>query len=151
MLRKRIMMLLVCAAVWVYPVAADAGRGDGPPPGRWWQMPEMSAALELSQADKDALDALYVQNRRTLIGTKNDLEKEHFELENILEQQSLNEQAAMDQFRKIERLRGDLAMERFRYLLEVRKVLGYERYMKLMTMAREFRDSRRDRRDRPDH
>jgi Spy/CpxP family protein refolding chaperone len=148
MMGKKTVMVLVCFVAFIYPAAAEAMR-DGPPPGRWWRTPEMSAALELSQADRDALDELYVQNRRSLIDVKNDLDKERFELENILEQQILDEQAAVKQFKKIERIREKLSMERFRYLLEVRKILGHERHLKLVNMAREFHDKRGSGREEP--
>ena len=146
---KKIVLLLACAVMFVYPAVAEAMRGDGPP-GRWWRMPEVADALALNQADKDSLDALYVQNRRALIEIKNDLERERFELENILDQQNLDEKAAMDQFRKIERYRERLSTERFRYLLEVRKILGHERYQRLMAMAREFHGKREKRGEAPD-
>ncbi len=149
MRRKNVAVLVACAVMLVYPAAAEAMRGDGPP-GRWWRMPEVADALALSQADKDSLDALYVQNRRGLIDIKNDLERERFELENILDQQDLDEKAAMDQFRKIERYRGKLSTERFRYLLEVRKILGHERYQRLMTMARDLHGKREKRGGAPD-
>ncbi len=149
MRRKNIVMLVACAVMFVFPAVAEAMRGDGPP-GRWWRMPEVADALELSQADKDSLDALYVQNRRGLIEVKNDLERERFELENTLDQQDLDEKAAMDQFRKIERYREKLSTERFRYLLEVRKILGHERYQRLMTMARDLHGKREERGDAPE-
>ena len=140
MMGKKTMIFLVCLAVLACPAVADAMRSS--PPGRWWHMPDVAAALELSQAEKEALDTLYVQNRRNLIDVKNELDKERFELENILEQQNLNEQAAIEQFRKIERQREKLSMERFRYLLEVRKILGRERHLKLVNMAKEFHGKR---------
>lgn len=144
MRRMSVAALAACAVMFVFPAVAEAMRGEGPP-GRWWRMPEVADALELSQADKDSLDALYVQNRRGLIEIKNDLERERFELENILDQQRLDEKAAMDQFRKIERYREKLSTERFRYLLEVRKILGHERYQKLTVMARDLHGKREKR------
>ena len=145
MRRKSVAALAACAVViFVFPAVAEAMGREGPP-GRWWRMPEVADALELSQADKDSLDELYVQNRRGLIELKNDLERERFELENILEQQNLDEKAAMEQFKKIERCRERLSMERFRYFLQVRKMLGHERYQKLMTMIRDFHGKREKR------
>jgi Spy/CpxP family protein refolding chaperone len=138
---KKAVIILACMIACAFPAAADARRGDVPP-GRWWHMPEISAVIELSQAEKDALDQLYVLNRRSLIETRNALEREFFELEALLEGRDLDEQAASEQFKKIENLRSRLAAERFRYLLEVRRILGYERYTKLMNMARDSRDRR---------
>ena len=140
MMGKKTMIFLVCLAVLACPAVADAMRNS--PPGRWWHMPDVAAALELSQAEKEALDTLYVQNRRNLIDVKNELDKERFELENILEQQNLNEQAAIEQLREIARQRGQLSMERFRYPLEVRQLLGPEPPLKLVNLAKEVHGER---------
>ncbi|MFY9398822.1 MAG: periplasmic heavy metal sensor [Desulfomonilia bacterium] len=138
---KKALMILACMIAFAYPAAAGA-RGDGVPPGRWWHMPEISAVIELSQAEREALDKLFVQNRRSLIETRNALEREFFELETLLEARDLDEQAAREQFKKIESQRSRLSAERFQYLLEVRKILGHERYARLMSMARDFNDRR---------
>lgn len=137
---KKTGMILVGMIILLGPVISEAwGYG---PPGRWWQMPRFADKLDLSQSEKDALDSLYVQNRRTLIEIKKEVEKERFELDNILGQQNFNERSALDQFKKLEKQRENLAMERFRYLLQVRKILGLERYQTLMTMASEFHEKR---------
>ncbi|HQG31345.1 MAG TPA: periplasmic heavy metal sensor [Deltaproteobacteria bacterium] len=137
---KKTGMLLIGMMILLCPVVTKAW-GDGPP-GRWWQVPSMADKVGVSQSEKEALDSLYVQNRRTLIDLKSNVEKERFELDNILGQQNFNERAALNQFQKLEQQREKLSMERFRYLLQVRKILGQERYQRLMSMAREFHQKR---------
>lgn len=137
---KKTGILLIGMMILLCPVAAKAW-GDGPA-GRWWQVPSMADRIGVNQSEKDALDSLYVQNRRVLLEMRNDVEKERFELDNILGQKNFNERAALNQFKKLEQQRQKLSMERFRYLLQVRKILGYERYQKLMAMADEFRNQR---------
>lgn len=137
---KRTGILLIGVMILLCPVVAKAW-GDGPP-GRWWQMPNVADKLGLSQSEKNALDSLFVQNRRTLINLKKEVEKERFELDNILGQQNFDERSALNQFKRLEKQRENLSMERFRYLLQVRKILGHERYQKLMGMASEFREKR---------
>jgi Spy/CpxP family protein refolding chaperone len=137
---KKTGILVIGIMILLCPVVAKAwGEGS---PGRWWLMPRMADQIGLSQSDKDALDSLYVQNRRTLLDMKSNVERERFELDNILEQQKFNERAALNQFKRLEQQREKLAMERFRYILQVRKILGPERYQRLMTMAREFHERR---------
>ncbi len=143
-MKNKAWLYAVVIALLLCPVAASA-RSDTPP-GRWWHLPKISDNLGLSQAEKDALDTLYVQSRRALMETKNELEKERFELDTMLDKKDTKDRAAIEQFKKVDRSRGKLSMERFRYLLEVRKILGYERYQKLMTSAREYHDRKgRDR------
>lgn len=131
---------MVALVVFLCPVAAAAR--DGGHPGRWWQMPKVSEKLGLSQEEKDTLDALYVKNRRALLELKSDVEKERFELDNVLYQRNLNDRKAIEQFKRLEQKREKLAMERFLYLLEVRKILGHERYQTLMETFKEFRSKR---------
>ncbi len=137
---KKTGILLIGMMILLCPVAAKAW-GDGPP-GRWWQVPSMADRVGVSQSERDALDSLYVQNRRALLDLKGDVERERFELDNILGQKNFNERAAMNQFKKLEQQRAKLSTERFRYLLQVRKILGQERYQRLMAMAGEFRERR---------
>ena len=137
---KKTGILFIGVMLLLYPVVAKAW-GNGPP-GRWWQVPSMADKVGLSQSEKDALDSLYVQNRRALLDLKSNVEKEQFELDNILGQQNFNERAALNQFQKLEQQREKLSMERFRYLLQVRKILGQERYQRLMAMAREYHEKR---------
>lgn len=145
-MKSKAWLYTIAIALFLYPVAAWAR--DDAPPGRWWQMPKLAESLGLSQTEKDALDTLYVQSRRTLMEMKGDLEKERFELDTILDKQNSSDRAAMEQFKKLEQRREKLAMERFRYLLDVRKILGHDRYKRLMTTAREFREKRgRERND----
>lgn len=139
-MKSKAWLFTIAIAVFLYPVAALAR--DDAPVGKWWQIPKLSESLGLSQAEKGALDTLYVQSRRSLMEMKNDLEKERFELDTILEKQNSSDRAAMEQFRKVEKRRENLASERFRYLLEVRKILGQDRYQKLMNMSGEFREKR---------
>ena len=110
--------------------------------GRWWRMPAMASRVEVSPSERDALDKLFMENRKVLMELRDDLEQERFRLDDILDQQKFNERAAMDQFRKMEKKRERLSLERFRYLLQVRKILGNDRYRELMTCAREMRRGR---------
>ncbi|MGC9324558.1 MAG: Spy/CpxP family protein refolding chaperone [Desulfomonilia bacterium] len=112
--------------------------GNDMVPGRWWRLPRVSQELDLSETDKEKLDELYVENRRMLIDLKGNVEKEQFEIENLMEQEPLDDAAVMEHFGRLDDQRGKLALERFRYLVEVRKILGLQRYQKLMMIYREF-------------
>lgn len=133
---------LIAASVMLMVLPAVLAAGAFTPPGKWWELPDLSEDLGLSRADKDALDRLYVQSRRNLIDKKTGVERERFELDTVLSRPELDEKAALDRFKRLEQQRQNLALERFRYLLEVRKILGYDRYVKLTTKAREFHRKR---------
>ena len=109
------------------------------PHGKWWLMPEMAKKLGLASEEQQKFDDLFVQSRRRMIDLKSDVEREHLELEMILDQQDFDESACMDRFKKFEDARTKLANERFGFLVEVRKLLGLDRYRRLKT---EFHDRR---------
>jgi Spy/CpxP family protein refolding chaperone len=133
-------LCLVGMLLFLYPVVAMA-EGDSPP-GRWWRIPALAEKLDLSQQERQSLEGLFTQKRKVLFEMRSEVEKQRFELENILEAPALDQRAALEHFRRLEEKRHKLAAERFRYLLEVRRILGSERYLKLMTMARDYRGKR---------
>jgi Spy/CpxP family protein refolding chaperone len=129
----RVMLLLVFV---LPPATALAQKVPG---GKWWRSPRLSEQLNLSDEQKNQLDELYLDNRRNLIELKSLLERERLELGHLLDQETLNEAAAIRQFEKLERARANLSTERFRYLLQVRKTIGYDRLQRLKEHFREFR------------
>ena len=62
-----------------------------------------------------------------------------FELENLLENKVLDEAAVMEQFKKLERARGNLSTERFNFILGVRKTIGLERFQRLKMFHQKLR------------
>ncbi len=128
-------------AIWAFMPLTSMGQEMAP--GKWWRMPRVSDRLDLSNEEKQALDDLFVNSRRKLIDLKSAVERERFELENLLEKEALDEKAVKEQLKKLEKARSDLANERFHYLLEVRKRLGFERYQQLRSLFGEFRETRR--------
>jgi len=120
------------------------GLAQDMPYGKWWRIPRVEKQLELTDEDKAKLEEKFVESRRKLIDLKSNVEREQFELDNLLDGESLDEGAVMDQFRKLEQARGDLSAERFSFLLEVRRVLGFERFHKIKTLY-ELRQQRKAR------
>jgi len=152
-MRKLIIVtVLFCFAMTGTCIALEGRPGQMKmPPGPWWRMPDAARKLQLNNDEKQQLDRLYKENRRTLIELKSRIERERFDLEEILEQETFGESAAMAQLKKLQDARTELATERFRFLVKVRLLLGLERFQNLKTV---FRDRRKkgdnDRRRRPD-
>ena len=142
---KKTLVFVAGMLMLLGPVAARA-EGDSPP-GRWWRIPALVEKLDLTPQEKQTLENLFTQRRKVLFDLRSEVEKQRFELENILEAQTLDQRAAFDQFNRLEDKRRKLALERFKYLMEVRRILGSDRYLKLMTMARDFRKKRGPARD----
>jgi hypothetical protein len=119
------------------------------PSGKWWRLPRVAERLSLTDDEKGQLESLFVDNRRKLIDLKAGLERERFELENLLEGEELDEAVVMEQFKRLEGARTNLAREHFRFLLEVRKIVGFERFQSLKTFYRLWRQERERRESRP--
>jgi len=130
MLKKNVLTGTVLLIMMISPAIAMAQEM---PSGKWWHSPRMFKQLNLSDAEKDKLDEGFLNSRRKLIDLKRNLERERFELGNLLENKTLNETEVMKQFEKLEKARLDLSAERFSFLLRVRKILGPERFQHVKT------------------
>lgn len=136
MLNKSLVSLLTFAAILMLCGHAEAQV----PAGRWWHMPAVTKKLALTDDQVKQLDEQFVQNHLKLIELKSALEKERFELQNILDRDNLDEKAAFDQFSRVENSRSKLNTERFSFLLNVRKIIGLERFQHLEMIVNEFRE-----------
>ena len=105
--------------------------GQDVPAGKWWHNPQLAQRLKLTEREVRRLDRMYVETRRNLIQIKGAIERERFELDHLLESQSMDEPQVKSQFERLERERTRLADARFRFLLEIRKLMGPERFQHL--------------------
>ena len=109
-------------------VAIADGRHDG----RWWNTPEVAAALKLSDAEIQQLEQGYETSRLRMIELKSRVEAERFKLQSALEKESLDESAIGDQYNRLEAARSALGKERFAFFVEARKIIGPQRFHELM-------------------
>ena len=124
--------MVVPVLLWIF-MPMDA-LGARMPLGKWWRMPHVAEQLNLSGREKEHLDDLFIQSRRKLIDLSSAVEKERLELGILMDKETLDEDAVLGQFKKLEQARDHLVSERFRFLLEVRKILGAERFQSLKTL-----------------
>jgi Spy/CpxP family protein refolding chaperone len=105
--------------------------GQTMPSGKWWRDPGIAKQLNLTSADVNKLDDLFVKSRRQLIDLKNDVEKESFEYQTLMESKTLDEAAVNRQLRKLDKARSELNEEIASFVVGVRKILGPERFQRL--------------------
>jgi Spy/CpxP family protein refolding chaperone len=118
-------------ALITFAMLPAAGFGQDMPAGKWWHNPGIVQELNLSKNDTKRLDGLYADSRRRLIELKNDVEKEQFELDQLMSSRKADDQAVRKQFKRLEQARSNLANERFRFVMGVRDILGQERFEQL--------------------
>jgi Spy/CpxP family protein refolding chaperone len=113
---------------------APLAMGQTMPSGKWWKDPEFIKELRLTSGDDKKLDKLFVKYRRRMIDLANQVEKEQFEYQNLMEAPNLDEAAVNRQLQKLEEARTELYAEKNRFVVEVRKILGRDRFQKLVQL-----------------
>ena len=116
--------------------------------GKWWRMSSVVKRLNLSDDEVQQLEEAFRQSKRKFIQLKSRLQIEQFELENLMDSKSLDDEAINKQYEKLEKARADLGMERFRFLLKVRKIVGYERFQELVSVKKNHSHKRGGHRDK---
>jgi len=101
------------------------------PTGKWWYNPQIQKNLNLSQNDIGKLDKLFADSRRKLIQLKSEVEREQFELDQLLSKKKVDDAEVKKQFQKLEQARKKLANERLDFVIGVRNILGADRFQQL--------------------
>ena len=112
------------------------------PMDKWWNLPKLSTALNLTGNDKQALDNLYAQNHDTMSALMSSLKKEHLKLEVILEENPVDETALNNQFSQVEAVKQNLDSAHLKYMLGVRNILGPDRFKQLSVKFQGMRKKR---------
>jgi hypothetical protein len=120
--------LILPAVFLISPVMA---LGQEVPAGKWWYNPKIQENLKLSKGEIKSLDKRFAKSRRRLIKLKSTVEREQFELDQLLSEKEVNDTAVKKQFKKLEKARQNLAGERLQFVIGVRNILGAERFQRL--------------------
>ena len=135
---------LICMSIAaVYFLAPQQTFGQKMPSGKWWTNPQVIKRLDLKKNEINRLEKNYVQSRRRLLELKHQVEKERFELENMLENRAMDDQAVQQQLQRLERARTELSTERMAFIVQIRKIIGVDRYRQLQSLYKQSRESRK--------
>jgi hypothetical protein len=138
MLGKKLGAILVVILLFSPSVLFGQDMVDG----KWWQSKRIAEELKITDDEKSRLNDTYTASRRELITLKSNVEKERFELDNLLDQRDAKKKDIVGQFDRLEAARSNLSAERFNLLLAVRDIVGIERYQQLKALHRMKRDKR---------
>jgi Spy/CpxP family protein refolding chaperone len=127
MLRNAFSFILLAIFV-IVPVMAS---GQEVPAGKWWYNPKIQKNLNLSKNEVKSLDKLFAGSKRKLIKHKSAVEREQFELDQLLSGKDVNDAAVKKQFQNLEKARQNLANERLQFVIGVRNILGSDRFQQL--------------------
>jgi Spy/CpxP family protein refolding chaperone len=130
MLKKRFCILLVFFMAIIF----SAALAQDMPPGKWWRDSRVIKELNLTETQVTQLDLTYQNRFRELLRHKSSVEEERFELENLIDDNSIDEAAVHAQYKKLEKAQESLGSERFEFILEVRKIIGNDKFCRLKSM-----------------
>ena len=117
----------------------DFAGSQDMPSGKWWYNQKIVQNLNLTQSEIHQLDQLYVDSHRRLIELKSAVEREQFELDNLLNKKTVDDAQVRKQFKRLESARSDLADERLRFVIGVREIIGPDRFQQLKTSYKRWR------------
>jgi Spy/CpxP family protein refolding chaperone len=116
-----------------------SATGQDVPSGKWWYNKRVVQNLNLTQKEIRQLDQLYAESHRKLIKLKNAVEREQFELDELLDNKTVDDAKVRKQFKRLESARTDLADERLGFVIGVREIIGAERFQQLKTSYKKWR------------
>ncbi|MBU2622483.1 MAG: periplasmic heavy metal sensor [Proteobacteria bacterium] len=135
--------LFIFVFIILFALTSNALGIDGAPRGKWWHDSLMSKKLNLTEKESQTIDALFIESMRRMIDLKSAVEKERFELRNLLENKIGNDAAVKEQFKNLEKARSAIAIERLQFLISIREILGIKRFRELSSSSENFRKDRR--------
>jgi Spy/CpxP family protein refolding chaperone len=135
--------LFLCIFIILIALTSDAVGRDGAPGGKWWHDSSILKKLNLTEQESQNIDALFVESMRRMIDLKSAVEKERFELRNLLENKIGNDSAVKEQFKNLEKARSAIALERLQFLIRVREILGIKRFRELSSFSESSGKDRR--------
>ena len=109
------------------------------PSGKWWYNKKVVQNLNLNQKEIRQLDQLYAKSHRKLIKLKNAVEREQFELDELLGKKTVDDAKVRQQFKRLEGARTDLSNEQLGFVIGVREIIGAERFQQLKTSYKKWR------------
>jgi Spy/CpxP family protein refolding chaperone len=125
---KSVFSVILLALFLIAPLISAA---QDVPTGKWWYNPQIQKNLNLSQNEIGKLDKLFANSRRKLIQLKSEVEREQFELDQLLSKKKVDDAEVKKQFQKLEQARKKLANERLDFVIGVRNILGADRFQQL--------------------
>ena len=124
------------------PMDRSMGRPMGVPMGRWWERPKVVEQLGLTAEQTKKLEAITLDQARTMVDFKSTVEKAEIDLRAASDAEPFNAKRVRDAFGVLLQARTKLETQRFEMLLKTREVLTAEQWGKLREFLRERRVER---------
>lgn len=132
--------LLACAAI---------AQGQGMPPGKWWQRPEIIQELQLTNDQQDRLDEIFRTAANELIDAKGAVEKLQIAIRGELERPQVRRPELLRIAGQLSDARGKLFERELMMLVDMRAVLNEQQWTRMRGHLDRMREQREGRRPPP--
>ena len=131
--------VLACAAV------AQA-QGQGMPPGKWWQRPEIIRELQLTNDQQRRLDEIFRGAANDLIDAKGEVEKLQIAIRGELDRPQVRRAELLKIAGQLSAARGKLFERELTMLVDMRGVLNEQQWTRMRQHLEDRRPPGRGRR-----
>jgi Spy/CpxP family protein refolding chaperone len=107
--------------------------------GAWWTNNDVVVGLGLSEDQKARIERAFESHSRTIVFNSGLLEKEEMQLARLLEVDSIDHTAVLNQTNRVIQERTEMERETAVMTLEMREQLTRTQWMKLQAMETQFR------------
>jgi Spy/CpxP family protein refolding chaperone len=111
--------------------------------GAWWTNNIILAALGLSDDQKSKIGRVFENHSRNIMNSTGFLEKEEMQLARLLEAESIDHVAVLNQTNRVIQSRGEVERETAAMTLEMREQLTRDQWMKLQSIQTQLITGRR--------
>ena len=133
--------LLLAIAVFGWAAIANA-QGQGMPPGKWWQRPEIIQELQLTNEQQDRLDEIFRGAANDLIDAKADVEKLQVAIRGELDRPQVRKPELMRIAEQLSAARGRLFERELLMLVDMRGVLNEAQWKRMRQHLDRMQDQR---------
>jgi len=133
--------LIGCLFALLSPGSSVAQNGIGARLGKWWKNGRIITRLKLTPAQQAKIEALWTQNRQSLIEKKAELDKRRKELSAIIAQNTLDETNAMAAYNKLLSARSDIERSTFLMRVRIKNILTPEQQRRLEAISPRVREA----------
>jgi len=106
------------------------------PPGKWWEIPQVVEALQLSSEQQQQISNLVYEHARRMIGLNGSVEESKLVLSREVDAKAFDPEKVRTAFGLFQDSRRKLENERFEMLLAVRQLLSADQWKKLGELHR---------------
>ncbi|UCG64237.1 MAG: periplasmic heavy metal sensor [Deltaproteobacteria bacterium] len=106
--------------------------------GKWWLRPAIKDKLQLTLDQIEKINKIWIEHRKRIIDTKGEIEKAYLDLENLMDQPTVDKQEAYQLAGRLSQLQAQQTEARIKMTVDIRQELSVEQYDKLKGLRAEL-------------